>query len=320
MDRDDKYLSRIMFQNKIYSSDGQNFEDLFTKIMGFRHKDFRAVKPQGRLGDMKNDGYILDTGQFYQVYGPENISTSIENAISKLEDDFDGLINKWSAEVKIEEFYFVVNDKYKGAFVEVHKKIMKLQDIIDSLGESRKIKTGLIVARNLENLLFELNEDDIIAVVGLIPRTHSIYNVDYNCLNDVIQHILNLPSKNYIEEDLFVPDFNKKIEFNNLSKIIERRLDAAAINYGDVETYFKYQGDFLRNEIKNKFVDLYEESKEKIKEDEENYSDRRYMYILEKSMPKNSNNSVQQATECLMAFYFESCDIFEQHILEEVEK
>lgn len=319
MDRDDKYLARIMFQNKIYSSDGQKFEDLFTKIMGYRYKDFRAVKPQGRLGDMKNDGYILANGQFFQVYGPEDISHSIDNAITKLKEDFNGLINKWSDEIKIKEFNYVVNDKYKGAYVEVHKKILKLQDIIDSIGNSKKIKTGLIVARNLENILFELNEDDIVAIVGLIPRTHKIYNVDYSCLNDIIQHILNLPSKNYIDDNLYVPDFKNKIRFNNLSKIIERRLDAAAINYGDIETYFMYQGDFLRDEIKNKFIDLYKESKLVIKEGEENYSDRRYMYILEKSMPENSNNSVQQATECLIAFYFESCDIFEQPILEGVE-
>ncbi|MGL5755686.1 MAG: hypothetical protein ACRCYC_10210 [Paraclostridium sp.] len=31
MDRDEKYLIRIMFQNKIYSSDAQEFENLFTK-------------------------------------------------------------------------------------------------------------------------------------------------------------------------------------------------------------------------------------------------------------------------------------------------
>ena len=35
------------------------------------------------------------------------------------------------------------------------------------------------------------------------------------------------------------------------------------------------------------------------------------MYILEKSMPKDDKNSIQQAVECLLAFYFESCDIFE---------
>ena len=34
MDRDYKYLARIMFQNKIYSSDGQNFEEPIHKNYG----------------------------------------------------------------------------------------------------------------------------------------------------------------------------------------------------------------------------------------------------------------------------------------------
>lgn len=228
MDRDEKYLLRIMFQNKIYSSDGQVFEDLFTKIMSYKCPSFKAVKPQGRFGDMKNDGYILDTGIFYQVYGPEDISKSIVNAISKLQEDLDGLLNKWSKEVNIKEFYYVVNDKYKGAQVVVHKKIIEIKNIIRDLGKEKTLKTGLIVAKDLENILFELDEDSIIAIV-----------------------------------------------------------------------------------VKNKFKELYTESKEIIKEDEVNYADRRYMHILEKSMPKNNNNSIQQAVECLMAFYFESCDIFE---------
>ena len=48
-----------------------------------------------------------------------------------------------------------------------------------------------------------------------------------------------------------------------------------------------------------------------LSKEEENFADRRYMYILEKSMPKEDKNSIQQAVECLLAFYFESCDIFE---------
>ena len=88
-------------------------------------------------------------------------------------------------------------------------------------------------------------------------------------------------------------------------------MDAAAINYGDVEVYFENQGDFLREDIKNRFKQLYDEAKSKISKEEENFADRRYMYILEKSMPKEDKNSIQQAVECLLAFYFESCDIFE---------
>lgn len=310
MDRDEKYLIRIMFQNKIYSSDAQEFENLFTKIMGYRYNNFRAVKPQGPLGDMKNDGYILNTGTFYQVYGPEDIAKSIEKSITKLNEDSEGLIDKWSNDSNINSFNYVVNDKYKGANVTVHKKLLELDRILNKIAADNKIKTGLIVAKDLENLLFELDEDSIIAIVGLPPRTNAIYDVDYDALNEVVNHILNLPAKNYTDE-LYVPDFDEKIKFNGLSKIVARRLDSAAINYGDVEVYFENQGDFLRDDIKNRFKKLYDESKNKISEEEKNFADRRYMYILEKSMPKDHKNSIQQAVECLLAFYFESCDIFE---------
>ena len=310
MDRDEKYLIRIMFQNKIYSSDAQEFENLFTKIMGYRYHDFRTVKPQGPLGDMKNDGYILDAGVFYQVYGPEDIGRSIDTSIYKLKEDSEGLIDKWSNEVKINKFNYVVNDKYKGANVTVHKKLLKLDSILEQIATDNKIKTGLIVAKDLENILFELDEDSIVAIVGLPPRTNAIYDVDYNALNEVVNHILNLPAKDYTDE-LYVPEFDEKIKFNGLSKIIARRLDAAAINYGDVEVYFENQGDFLREDIKNRFKQLYDEAKSKISKEEENFADRRYMYVLEKSMPKEDKNSIQQAVECLLAFYFESCDIFE---------
>lgn len=309
MDRDEKYLIRIMFQNKIYSSDAQEFENLFTKIMQYRYNDFRAVKPQGSLGDMKNDGYLIDDGAFYQVYGPEDISKSIDTAINKLEVDSEGLINKWN-KANINKFNYVVNDKYKGANVSVHQKLFKLDTILQKIANNNNIGTGLIVAKDLENMLFELDEDSIIAIVGLPPRTNAIYDVDYEALNEVVNHILNLPAKDYTD-DLYVPDFDEKIKFNGLSRIIARRLDSAAINYGDVEVYFENQGDFLRDDIKNRFKQLYNESKNKISNEEENFADRRYMYILEKSMPRENKNSIQQAVECLLAFYFESCDIFE---------
>lgn len=309
MDRDEKYLIRIMFQNKIYSSDAQEFENLFTKIMQYRYNDFRAVKPQGSLGDMKNDGYLIEDRAFYQVYGPEDISKSIDTAINKLEVDSEGLINKWN-KANINKFNYVVNDKYKGANVSVHQKLLKLDTILQKIANNNNIGTGLIVAKDLENMLFELDEDSIIAIVGLPPRTNAIYDVDYDALNEVVNHILNLPAKDYTD-DLYVPNFDEKIKFNGLSKIISRRLDSAAINYGDVEVYFENQGDFLRDDIKNRFKQLYNEAKNKISNEEENFADRRYMYILEKSMPRENKNSIQQAVECLLAFYFESCDIFE---------
>lgn len=318
MDRDEKYLIRIMFKNRIFYSDAQAFEDLFTKIMRYRYPEFRAVKPQGSFGDKKNDGYIIDAGIFYQVYGPEDIAKSIDNAIKKLKEDFQGLVEKWTDKVVIKEFCYVVNDKYKGTQVTVHEKLLELNKVIKELQGEYSITTDLMVANRLEDMLFELNEDQIIDVIGsLPPRTTVLYDVDYNALNEVIEHIMSIPAKNYLD-DFYVPNFQGKIKFNGLSALIKNRLESASINYGDVENYFKYNGEFLRDDLKNRFKSLYDESKIQIDGEQPNCSDRRYIFILEKSMPNKSTASIQQAVECLMAYYFESCDIFEAPPDEEV--
>ncbi|QUF84846.1 hypothetical protein KDJ93_08095 [Clostridium butyricum] len=59
MDRDERYLIRIMFKNRIFYSDAQAFEDLFTKIMRYGYPEFRAVKPQGAFGDKKMMDILL---------------------------------------------------------------------------------------------------------------------------------------------------------------------------------------------------------------------------------------------------------------------
>lgn len=53
MDDNAKAFARNMFRLQIHESNGQKFEDLFTKIMGYMEPDFRAVKPHGNIGDRK---------------------------------------------------------------------------------------------------------------------------------------------------------------------------------------------------------------------------------------------------------------------------
>jgi hypothetical protein len=47
----------------------------------------------------------------FQVYGSEDIGKSISYAKEKLKDDFFGLLQAWKP---INEFYFIINDKFKG--------------------------------------------------------------------------------------------------------------------------------------------------------------------------------------------------------------
>ncbi|MBA5837111.1 hypothetical protein F9879_08685, partial [Morganella morganii] len=69
-----------MFHLQIYESDGQRFEDLFSKIMNYKSPDFQQIKTYGNIGDRKNDGYIKNENTYYQVYAPEDVSKNISTA------------------------------------------------------------------------------------------------------------------------------------------------------------------------------------------------------------------------------------------------
>jgi hypothetical protein len=72
MTSQEKALAGILFKTKIYENEGQAFERLFTQIMNYAYPEFIQIKPQGRYGDRKNDGYTPSLGHYYQVYAPEN--------------------------------------------------------------------------------------------------------------------------------------------------------------------------------------------------------------------------------------------------------
>ncbi len=118
MDVQQKLDVRKAFKLRIHESNGNAFEDLFCDVMRASNKDFKKVKPQGRIGDRKNDGFIQSEGKYYQVYAPQSPTGNPTSATSKLEGDLDGLIAYWGNKhnYEIKHFYFVFNDKYHGAY------------------------------------------------------------------------------------------------------------------------------------------------------------------------------------------------------------
>lgn len=157
-------IARSMFHLQIYESDGQRFEDLFSKIMYYKSPGFQQVKPYGNVGDRKNDGFIREENTYYQVYAPEDASSNILTSVNKIRSDFNGLYNYWHEECAINKYYFVLNDKYKGSLPQLHKEIMALKI------EFNLVDAGILVAKDLEFDLFNLREDMILSVVGHIPH------------------------------------------------------------------------------------------------------------------------------------------------------
>lgn len=299
MNRDEKTIARILFENKIFRADGQVYEDLFTEIMTNAEPNFRKIKAWGNIGDRKNDGYVEDKGIYFQVFAPENIKISYPNVIKKLNTDLKGLLEQWAP---VNEYYFVVNDKFKGVNADAQQTLTELKN-------KYNLKTcKFITADDLSKKVFSFEDDIIQKIVGFLPNTDNLSNLEYSALKAVIGHIMKL-SLPITEENVKRPDWNEKIEFNKLSSHSANLLDLGSINLGGLEKYLANQTPLAR-ELQEQMTGIYEKIKTDWKELKYN-SDNVFWEIINICVPKNEN-IYQMPVLTIMSKYFESCDIFEE--------
>ena len=213
MDPKERYFYHLAFKLRIFESNGQAFEALFTQIMNYSEQSFQQIKPHGNIGDRKNDGYIRSQGVYFQVYAPENPVDNCSTAVGKLENDFEKLYEYWSNnDTPVKEYYFVFNDKYLGVYPDCEKTIADLKS------KYQLRSTGIWTAKDLENKLFSLEDDEIMTVIrgfSLDPKIMKVLHIPY--VDDIVAHLRTLDHK-FGESGKNVPDWNKKIEFNGLSQ------------------------------------------------------------------------------------------------------
>ena len=292
---DEKTIARNLFKLLIHEADGVVFERLFTSIMDYAEPDFRQIKPWGNIGDRKNDGYIKSKGIFYQVFAPEDIRLKYSETVSKLKNDFTGLLSQWSP---VNEFYFVMNDKYKGVNADVEitmNRIVTMNNLVNG---------RVLVAKDLENKLFSLTDDQIQTIIGHIPDPARV-KLNYSVLNEVIKYIMQLSLASPLPPDLKMPDWDQKIKFNQLSKATATCLNNGYLQINSLQKYLDDNSNFLADTLRDKMNEIYLSEKKIFSGDE------LFWAIVKKSSPVNEA-PYQSAVIVIMAKYFEACDIFER--------
>jgi hypothetical protein len=303
MNREEKYLSRIILKNKFYEADKQSYEDLFTKIMQSQDLNFKQIKPQGSLGDGKCDGFNEKTGEYYQVYAPEELKGNEETLLSKMDLSISGLIDFWNEKgFVVKKFNYVIKDNYRNTYALVHTNA-KL------IAKKYNIECEIITCKDVEDIFINLSDEDINCIIGLVPDPLNIENVEYDILNEVIGFLLNSKVPKISENIPIQPDFDKKISFNSLSKITSDFLNAGQRQGFVIKEYFELNSKFFKEELRQVFNNTYKKALLEIPESETK-NDEIFQYILDKSSPKD-NFAYYNAVYILMSYYFEYCDIFE---------
>jgi len=297
MTRDERTISRILFQKKIHEADGQKFEDLFSAIMNYKEPDFTQIKPWGSIGDRKNDGCILSKGVYFQVHAPEDVKKSYYDIIKKIQTDFSGLQSHWG---NVQKFYYVLNDKYQG----VHPDALQLLETIKQSNSLNECK--FLVAKDLENILYSLDDDQIMAIAGNIPDPANLVSLDYGILNEILEHLKG-KSLNSGTEKIVAPDWDEKIKFNNLTMNENARLTNGYFQLGTLSEYLKNNSDFTAQELQNKINAIYKELAKSCGGSE-------LFWELVNEISPRSSAEYQASSIVIMSMYFETCDIFEEPV------
>jgi len=269
---------------------------------------YTSVKPYGNIGDRKNDGYIKEEGTYFQVYAPEDISKerTIYDAVSKLREDFKGLLKHWDDLCKIRSFYFVVNDKYKGLDTRINEELLALSK------EFPDIDFIQFLATEVEQIFLSLSKSDMMDVIGIIPSTEKlIMQIEMGPLQRAVRYVIENYKIANLTATLNAPEFNMKISFNNLSSPVSNLLNTGSLHMAALDEFFKHDQEFTRDTLQKVFMSYYAESKKIIGDDLDDAPDIRFFYMLRKCIPSGAEY-VQNAVLVLMSYFFESCDIFEE--------
>lgn len=274
---------------------GQAFQDLFADIMEKSHPgDFHRVKPWGRLGDLKNDGYLTSERLLFQVYAPSALAATQTNA--KMEADFEGAQAVWAPYCS---GWVFVTSEHEGLPAPVELKLLELGARYD----------GVTVAswgyEELRSLVFELSDADITALLGPAPSMTDVVDVRYADLEPVLEGI----AARLTGRDLDLSPVNAgKLDANGLSDWVKLLLSGGIQGSNRVADYFHdHFSPTKGDEVARAFAGEYISLRDQAMPPDDIFTGLRVYAGGGSVLPPR----LEAALLALLAYLFERCDIYE---------
>ncbi|MBK9262925.1 MAG: hypothetical protein IPM54_24365 [Polyangiaceae bacterium] len=304
--RRERFFARQIFELRVRRAKGEAFQELFNAVLQLRYPDFIPMRPYGDVGDRKNDGYLRNSGTFFQVYAPRDPTKSIAQAAKKAQDDFAGLYSHWNTTHTVRAYRFAFNDEYGGS-------VVPIEDALAAISQANSIPTQVFLAKDLETEAFELPMDKLERILDtLLPDPGEIADADYDAVRAVISHVMHSDAPNPRAGKLLAPDFTTKLQFNALSEYNADLLRVAARQSDVVGNFFSNRSGTHRQDLRDHLAEIYAHARQRAQKSRAT-ADIVFVDILEAMQPPSRKNDrqIQNAALIVMAYYFEACDIFE---------
>ena len=233
-------------------------------------------------------------------------------AVAKLTEDFDKLQNGWGKISPIRAYSFVFNDKYEGAFTRIGQALQKL-------ATANGIPCVAYTIADMEDDFLRLSPDQMQSVLGqLIPDASRVTSVDFGVLQDVILHIMNIPARAVTTRWGDLPELGEKVQLNNLSEAYAALLNNYARKAGRVDQFFAKNSNFQKQALRDHLIGAYHPVRDrgraiKMIPDGVSREDLVFAEFRQSLLPVGANVASEDALDILIAYYFESCDVFDPH-------
>ena len=287
------YESR--FEVEFLRSKGDAFETLFDKLMGLAFKaDYIPTRPWGNIGDRKNDGYLKSEKRLFQVYAPNELKAT--KAIKKITEDFEGAKKYWAE--YFDKWIFVHNAD-DGLPPHVFKLLLDLDK------ETPEIEVTHWSLNELRDVFRQIPLKEKEAWYGPAPTEETKSKIGFADLKIVLESISHssVPLNSEVKD---VPA--GKIEANALSESVAFLLRQGMTKSPMVDLFFsQWHDESLGERIATAFKAKYLKLKEQFTPNEIFTELQAWAGGDEIGTPEH-----QVAVLTILAYYFESCEIYEE--------
>lgn len=278
---------------------GKSFQDYFEQIMQRADPSFQMVKPMGKAGDWKSDGYSASTSTIYQCYAPEDLTAA--KAMKKVREDFNGAKERWKE--KMRAWTFVWSSAKHGLPPEVVSLLAELKTenpdlVIDDMGPA-----------GLWRVVKELAIADRETLLGCVPNLDDVPTTTAAEIQVLMKH---LGSHDYVTSDTIDFDLTaiaEKLKRNGLSDAVTAMVRPALPVARLVRDYVTSMPDpnfsqAIAADLVEKYTQLVASS-----DDPDVIFGNLVEYV---SGPHRLEPRFFWAAAGVVSHYFELCDIFER--------
>lgn len=264
--------------------------------------DFVRVRPFGSLGDKGCDGYLQSNGQVFQCYGALNgDSGKVTYLIGKMDADYTTAALKLPAIMKE---WHMVHNLVDGLPANA---LLKLDELKKTDTER---KFGFVGIESLERIIFSLDPSEIESLLGVVATSRDAQNLQPTELRDLVVEIVRAADQVHFDASTIGTVPVEKLTFNKLPSHWHSLIRGGWQNAHHVSAYLDRHPEPLTGE---KIAQMFRV---------------RYQYLKAQHLPPgeimtnlyemvtgigNSSPARQVAAQAVLAFLFESCDIFEDH-------